>query len=197
MSSKNNISETKLSKPLFLYMLIGISILLDFLGIITLILSFVGVGFVLSFITDFIGSVSSFILNNTQRLVDIKWALDEIAKLKNELTVVNKGGGKKGSNISGSIISKINEIFLQEKIKSLSMGILITMGATVIELIPLLGDISPTYTLATIALMVRRRNGWNKFVIQINLIKNKIQKFKGSIMRGGGKIGSATKVDKS
>lgn len=192
MSEQNKPEETKIPKPLFLYMLISISVVLDFFGYVLFALSFVGVGIPLSFILDGIGSISSFILNNSQRVSDVKWALSETVKLKDSFSSTrSNAGGKNQSNIMKSILSKINQMMISEKLKNVFFSILMTAIATIIELIPFIGDISPTYTLAVIVILRKRSNSWGKFSKQINKVKDTINKMKGKMsLRGVVGIGS-------
>ncbi len=199
MSETNKPEETKVPKALFLYMLIGVSVILDFLGYIMFALSFAGVGIPFSFILDGIGSISSFILNNSQRLADIKWALDEITKLKDSFRSNQSGsGGRNQSNIMSSILSKINQMLISEKLKNVFFSVIMIIIATIVELIPFLGDISPTYTLAVIVIMRKRSNSWGKFATQINKIKDTIQKMKGkvSLKSVGIVTGRSNEIDK-
>lgn len=174
MSEKNKPEPVKIPKPIFLYLLMGITVFLDIFGFILFALSFVGAGIALSFLSDVIGGFSTFIFITIQILSDTRFLLKEVENIKNQAKT-DLSGDKSKSNIGATIVTKvkdkISKHFLQFRLNSF----IINLFVTAIEAIPFIGDFSPTYTIGVFVIITRRGNMLGDVTKIINKVKVSIR----------------------
>ncbi len=137
--------------------MLGVAVLLDVIGLMVLILSFVGVGIPLSFLLDFAGIITVgswlFIRPFFRPLVKgvLTKATEKIGKQIEKMPTF--GERKKTAPPPGAqVAKKVGKTGIKAGKTGIKLGLggLATIGTIIIELIPFLGDIAPTWTLRVV-----------------------------------------------